>query len=274
MTNKSQTEEKEDVEFSQMTAKDLIDMARGVCNGVRIRISSCILSLDYFKNTEQYARDKLGSVMSDRIAEISDEDHKILTCGLLRVFNFCDPKDIPKLAEEYDMRDFAISYPDDAIKSCEKAINTACIALAHCAIEDLFFIYIGIGSGINSEKALEWSGNKQVKISTIVDKSSENIITENIWDWAASTKNNSLLKNWNILNALLPPKDSCKDIYDTNRLTQFDKIRHDAIHGHGELLGTVKMNEELVWLQFLCTSMLFNIIDWIKETMGEEKVSE
>lgn len=135
------------------------------------------------------------------------------------------------------------------------ALDATAIVCAHGILDASVYMYLQAFSLASPESFRIYTGKKQVTLSNVESKSYEHLHAEKIREFMEGTvEKNSLIYKLDKLHEVAQPKNTQMNPdhkYDRERLVQFDKARHDIVHGNDWSSRSIDFTTEFFYWNLL-----------------------
>jgi hypothetical protein len=134
----------------------------------------------------------------------------------------------------------------DQMERFDHSARIAAIVMLHNAFEKCLWRLLRFGIVVDRSIALERVYQQQITIREVAATDRKILFDKLLDRWWTKQERSSLLKKWNMLVALLgSPSVLRKGMLpiETNKLEEFDEVRHDCVHRSGNKLRSFDLQE-------------------------------
>ena len=156
-------------------------------------------------------------------------------------------------------RAIASDIAEHQLRMADSGVKLAAIVILHNACERFLYRLVRFGLVVNRTRGLEWIADRKVSVRAIAGRDVEALIDDHLEKWWIHLERDSLPTKWDKLITLVgyPPKlDDGVWHFDRDMLSQFDDVRHNAVHHDGQKVTALDLDAfakqlwraQLVWV--------------------------
>lgn len=151
--------------------------------------------------------------------------------------------------------------------TAEIGVKIAAVVMLHNACERFLWRLIRFGMVANRTKVLAQISDRRITVKMLSEQDSETLIDEQLEKWWVQLERDSMLLKWDSLVALVGfPSELVSHPswhFDKKMLSDFDEVRHDAVHHGGQSVkafdltafATQLSRAQLIWFSQVARMM-------------------